>query len=141
MSKIINQISIFINNAPGSLAALTQTLKACDISMLAFNLAENSEFGIVRVIVKDPVKAVAALEAKKLTVRTTEVIGVRVKDVPGAFMPAAEALGKAGINIRYAYAFTMHGGDAVLFIRVDEPAKAVSALEAAGIELEEESDL
>ena len=114
MSKIINQISIFINNAPGSLAKLTQTLKTCDINMQAFNLAENSEFGIVRIIVKDSAAAVKALEAQNLTVRTTEVVGVRVKDTPGAFMPAAEALGKAGINIRYAYAFTMHGGEAVL---------------------------
>jgi len=141
MSKLINQISIFISNTPGSLAALSETLKACNVNMLAFNLSENSEFGIVRIIVKDPKTAIAALEEKKLTVRSTEVIGVRIQDTPGAFLPAAEALGKADINIRYAYAFTLVGGDAVLFIRVDEPDKAVSVLEQAGIHLETEADL
>ncbi len=141
MSKLINQISIFINNSPGSLAALSETLKKANVNMLAFNLSENSEFGIVRIIVKDPAAAIEALKEVNLTVRATEVLGVRIQDVPGAFVPAAEALGKAGINIRYAYAFTLVGGDAVLFIRVDEPEKAVDVLEKAGIRLETESDL
>ena len=141
MSKLINQISIFISNSPGSLAALSETLKKCNVNMLAFNLSENSEFGIVRIIVKDSAPAIEALKKAGLTVRATEVLGVRIQDTPGAFVPAAEALGKAGINIRYAYAFTLVGGDAVLFIRVDEPGKAVDVLEKAGIRLETESDL
>ena len=141
MSKIINQISVFISNSPGSLAALSEKLKACNVNMLPFNLSENSEFGIVRIIVKDSAPAIEALKKAGLTVRATEVLGVRIQDTPGAFVPAAEALGKAGINIRYAYAFTLVGGDAVLFIRVDEPEKAVDVLEKAGIRLETESDL
>ena len=140
MSKI-SQISIFLNNVPGSISKMADVLKKCNINVIAFNLAENPEFGVFRIIVKDPQAAFAALSEENIVARMTDVIGVRMKDVPGAINPAAKILGDAGINIRYAYAFTLSGGDAVLFIRVDDPDKAVGVLEQAGIPLEKESDL
>ena len=52
--KFITQLSIFISNEPGSLAAMTKALKECSVNIKAFNIAESSGFGVFRAIVDDP---------------------------------------------------------------------------------------
>ena len=68
--KFITQLSIFISNEPGSLAAMTRTLKECDVNIKAFNIAESSGFGVFRAIVDDPEGSYAKLKGKNLIVRT-----------------------------------------------------------------------
>lgn len=131
---IITQLSIFVNNAPGSLANVAKTLEECKINMKACNLAESTEFGILRAIVDDPETAVAKLQQKNIIVKKTEIIGVKIENVPGSLYGASKVLGDAGINIEYGYAFT---GKTVegLFMRVDNPDKAIEALSKAGLDL------
>ena len=93
MSNIIKQLSIFVNNEPGRLAHITSVLKECKINMRAFNLAESTEFGILRTIVENPDEAYDALKAKGIIVKKTDVIGVYLVDTPGALFDAADALG------------------------------------------------
>ena len=49
----IKQISVFVENKPGSMSAMTGVLAENDIDMRALSLAETGDFGIVRIIVKD----------------------------------------------------------------------------------------
>lgn len=132
--NIITQLSIFVNNEPGRLAAVAGILRDCNVNMKACNLAESTEFGILRAIVDEPDRAYEDIKSKGLIVKKTDVIGVAIKNSPGSFFEAANVLGEANINIEYGYAYTGEGGDA-LFIRVDDPVKAVKALEAAGLKL------
>ena len=46
----IKQISVFLENKPGALYAMTGVLAQNKIDMRAFSLAETSDFGIARVI-------------------------------------------------------------------------------------------
>ena len=133
-ANIITQLSIFVNNSPGSLAKTAKTLEECGINMKACNLAESTEFGILRAIVDCPDEAVAKLQAKNIIVKKTDIIGVKIGDVPGALHGASKALGDAGINIEYGYAFTGKNVEG-LFMRVDNPEKAIEALQKAGLEL------
>ncbi len=48
----VKQISVFLENKPGALKAMTGVLADNGIDMRAFSLAETSEFGIARVIDK-----------------------------------------------------------------------------------------
>ena len=128
--RIITQLSIFVNNEPGRLAYIASVLKDCDINMHAFNLAESADFGILRAIVDDPEASYEKLKAKGVIVRKTDVIAVSIEDTPGALFMAADAFGKAGINIEYGYA---HEGrsEPVIFLRVDDPAAAVKVFKDA----------
>lgn len=132
--NIIPQLSIFVNNAPGSLAKTAKILEECGINMKACNLAESTEFGILRAIVDQPDEAIAKLQARNIIVKKTDIIGVKIVDVPGALYAASKALGDAGINIEYGYAFTGKNVEG-LFMRVDSPEKAIDALTKAGLEL------
>jgi hypothetical protein len=140
MSNIIKQLSIFVNNEPGRLAHITSVLKECKINMRAFNLAESTEFGILRAIVDNPDEAYDALKLKGIIVKKTDVIGVYLEDTPGALFDAADALGKASINIEYGYAYS-YKDKAIFFIRVDDPEKAVEVIGSKGINLVSESEI
>ena len=132
--SIITQLSIFVNNEPGRLANIASVLKECDINMHAFNLAESADFGILRAIVDDPDGAYEKLKAKGVIVRKTDVICVSIEDTPGALFKAADAFGKAGINIEYGYAYSGKK-ESVFYMRVNDPVKAVQVLEGSGIRL------
>ena len=133
-NNIITQLSIFVNNEPGRLAAIASILKECNINLKAFNLAESTEFGILRAIVDDPDKSYDLLKSKGIIVRKTDIVAMVIEDAPGSLLQASKTLGDAGINIEYGYAYDGKNS-AVLFIRVDDPAKAVDALKAAGVQL------
>ncbi len=138
--NIITQLSIFVNNEPGRLAHIASVLKECDINMRAFNLAESTEFGILRAIVEDPEAAFEKLKSTGIIVKKTDVIGVVIEDTPGSLFQAADIMGKAGINIEYGYAYTGRKA-AAFFIRVDDPEKAVEVLKGAGIRLILDSEI
>ncbi|MDY0293956.1 MAG: amino acid-binding protein [Candidatus Methanomethylophilaceae archaeon] len=140
MSEIITQLSIFVNNEPGRLAAIASTLRECDVSMKAFSLAESVEFGILRAIVQNPEQAYEKLRSKGIVMKKTEVIGIRLPDRPGAIFETANVLGGAGINIEYGYAYTGDNGP-MMFLRVDDPRAAVEALSASGVKTLKESEI
>ena len=128
--KFITQLSIFISNEPGSLAAMTRTLKECDVNIKAFNIAESSGFGVFRAIVDDPEGSYTKLKEKNLIVKKTDVVGVIVENTPGGLFSAAKVLGDANINIEYGYA--LEGGrEPIMFFRVDDPAAAIKAFSDA----------
>ena len=133
-SKIITQLSIFVNNEPGRLANIASIMKECSVNMKAFNLAESTEFGILRAIVDNPEDAYDRLKSRGIIAKKTDVIGVVIDDTPGSVIAAADAFGANGINIDYGYAYTGKT-TAAFFIRVDDPQKAVGVLEKAGIRL------
>ena len=139
-ANIITQLSIFVNNAPGSLANVAKTLRECEINMKACNLAESTEFGILRAIVDDPAGAIEKLQKKNIIVKKTEIIGVKIKDVPGSLYEASNVLGQADINIEYGYAFTGKNVEG-LFMRVDHPEQAIEVLAKAGLDLVKASEI
>ncbi|MCL2032612.1 MAG: amino acid-binding protein [Methanomassiliicoccaceae archaeon] len=138
--NIITQLSIFVNNEPGRLATIAGILKDFKINLKAFNLAESSEFGILRAIVDEPDRAYESIRSKGVIVKKTDVIGIAMKDSPGALFEAADVLGKAGINVDYGYAYSGKTFES-LFVRVDEAGKAVEVLKDAGIKLIKRSEI
>jgi len=130
--NIITQLSIFINNEPGRLAAIAEVLKEFNINVKGLNLSESSEFGILRAIVDEPEEAFEKIRSKGVIVKKTDVIGVEMKDAPGSLFEVADVLGKAGINVEYGYAYSGRTLN-YLFVRVDDTENAVKILKKAGI--------
>ena len=59
---MLEQISIFLENKPGRLAAVMNVLGKANIDLRAFTIADTTDFGIVRIIAREPEKALAALK-------------------------------------------------------------------------------
>ena len=79
---MIKQISVFLENKPGSLYAMTGVLAQHQIDMRAFSLAETSDFGIARLIVDDVYKTATVLREAGFINKITPVLGVAIPDVP-----------------------------------------------------------
>jgi len=130
--NIIKQLSIFVNNEPGSLASIALVLKECGINLKAFNIAESSGFGVLRAIADNPEDACRMLRERNIVVKQTDVIAVSVEDQPGGLFRIANIVGDAKINIEYAYAYTGRNGPSI-FLRVDDPEAAAEAVKKAGM--------
>ena len=78
----IYQISVFLENQAGKLAEVTNILAENGIDLRAINIAESSDYGVLRVITSDAEKAVEILRGNNFIVNCTAVLGVSVPDKP-----------------------------------------------------------
>lgn len=130
----IKQLSIYLHNRPGQLSGICRTLAEAGVNISALSLADTSDFGIVRLIVEDPVKAQACLSEKGNVVNVREVVAVCVPDRPGGMAEVMQAIDSSGTNVEYSYAFPFHRGEkAVLIFRFADNEAAEKALIDAGI--------
>ena len=132
---MIKQVTVFLENTKGRLAALTRALADDNVNMEALTIAETSDYGLVRIICDKPVEAVAALDGAGFRAITTEVIAVVVPNRPGGLADLLEKLDALDLNIEYGYCFSAKAGEAVDVLKVSDPTRAVKAIEDAGFEL------
>lgn len=130
----ICQLSIFVENQPKKLATVTEVLAANDVNIRALSIADTADYGILRLIVSDSKKAYDALKANGIMVAITEVIAIKIPDVPGGLNSAIQVLSQKDIAIEYIYAFVSNStDDAFVVVRVSNNENALKALEEAGI--------
>ncbi len=130
------QLSVFVENQPGRLAAVAKTLGDAGINIMAMTIAETREFGVVRMIVADPDAGMKALKDAGFTVMTTNVLAIEVPNKPGALGKVLDTFTKAGINVEYMYAFVAKKADAaILVFRFDGADKAIQALSGTDVKV------
>lgn len=138
----IKQLSIFVENKPGRLAAVTKMLKDNGIDIRALSIADTKDFGILRLIVNDTEKASEALKNADCTVSVTNVVGMCINDKSGALADAMDTLYKANVSVEYMYAFVTRQADtACVILRTDSSERAVEALTEAGYRIATASDI
>ncbi|HRT82967.1 MAG TPA: ACT domain-containing protein [Oscillospiraceae bacterium] len=138
----IKQISIFVENKPGRLADITAILAKRDIDIRALSIADTTDYGILRLIVSKPDKAVEVIREEGMTVSATNVLGIAIPDEPGGFAKAIAVLADNEISVEYAYAFiTPRVGEAYIILRVADNDVAADVLTKAGIRLIEQADI
>ena len=129
---MIQQLSVFLENSAGRLGQLTRALGDARINMHALMVADTEEFGVVRIIADEPHRAKDILDALDFSAALTPVVAVEVPDRPGGLADVIEALGKAGVNIEYAYCFSDPKREAAIDVFKIDDANAEPALTGAG---------
>ena len=139
----IKQISVFLENKPGALYAMTGVLAQNKIDMRAFSLAETSDFGIARIIVDDVYKTTTVLKDAGYVHNVTPVLGVAIPDVPGGLNKVLQVLTDAKVNVEYMYVFVGHkaSGSAYTIFKVADNAAASAALAARGIKVVDQEEI
>ena len=138
----LKQLTVFVENKPGALVAITDTLAEHKVNIRALSIADTQEFGILRLIVSDNDTALVTLTRKGYLLKTTDVVGVKIGDQPGKLSKALAVLDEAGINMEYLYAFMSRTEKhAYVVLRVADNAAAEAALEAAGFHLITDGDV
>jgi len=140
---VLKQVSVFLENKSGRLAEVAKVMGENDIDISALSIADTTDFGILRLIVNKPDKAVRVLDENGFTVGTTEVIAISVEDQPGGLAAALNTLDQAKVDIEYMYAFIGNraSGRAMVIIRVENPETAIAALKQNGIDVLPSADV
>lgn len=139
---MIRQISVFVENQPGSMMRVTTVLTDAHINIRAISTFDTPEFGIMRLVVDDPVRAKESLTEKGFVTRVSDVIGAELKDEKGNLNQMLKILADGQINVNYIYSFVIRQGKApVMVFYTDDFQKAQEVLEKAEVKLIEENEL
>ena len=139
----IKQISVFLENKPGTLKKMTGVLAAKKVDMRALSLAETKDFGIARIIVDDVFEAVNILKDADFVAKLTSVLAVKIPDFPGGLDQLLSIFSEAEVNIEYMYAF-LGGSDvksAYMIFRVADTKGAEARLTKKGLRVLTQEDI
>lgn len=138
----IKQLTVFVQNKKGSVAAVTDILSKNNINLRALSIAETQDLGILRLIVNDEKAAETVLKENGYLIKVIDVVGVKIGDAPGKLTAALDVLDKADINVEYLYAFMARTEKhAYVVLRVEDNAVAEAALTNAGFKMISEADI
>lgn len=132
----MKQISVFLENKPGSLNEMAAVLADNSINMRPLSLAEADGFGIVRMIVDDMYKATTVLKEAGFVHNLVPVVAAEIPDEPGGLLKVLDIFNSEGVNIDYMYAFSESNSKEANFVfKVADEKKAEAILKSKGIQV------
>ena len=127
--KIAQQLAIFLDNRPGMLARVCDTLSAEKINIYAIATSDTVDHTVIRMVVSDPRKAIDIFEQHGTLVVEDDVLLVEAANAPGTLARISHALADAKINIEYAYAAASpKASQGLIVLRTSNAAKALKVL-------------
>jgi len=133
----IPQVSVYLDNRPGSLSEAMAQLDRNKIKVFALSIADAGEFGLVRMIAEDPEKATKVLEEVDYNLaksrKNTEVTAVFITE-QDKISKITKILADGSINIEYAYSSAVHvDGKIALILQASDVGNAEKILKANGV--------
>jgi hypothetical protein len=129
----VNQVSVFLENKPGTLDQMTEVLARNGINLRALSLADTNDFGIARMIVNDVYEATNVLKEENFVATFTPVLVYKVSDETGALNNLLKSFSAANVNIEYMYSFIGKKAAYMIF-RVKDTANAEKILAGKGLQ-------
>ena len=128
----VNQVSVFLENKPGTLNQMTEVLAKNGVNIRALSLADTNDFGIVRMLVNDVFEATNVLKEENFVATFTPVLVYKISDEAGSLNEILKFFSEAQVNIEYMYAFAGKK-DAYMIFRVSDTKKSEALLNAKGL--------
>ena len=123
--KIVKQLSLFLENKPGTLAAVCRALADEKINIQAISVSDAVDHAVVRLVVNDPRRAVHLLGERGVLVVERNVLMIECRNQPGMLAAIACKLATHKVNIEYAYAASLpNAPTGAMILRVDNVKKA-----------------
>ena len=138
---MIEQITVFLENAEGRLAKMVRCMADAGVNMSALTIADTSEYGVVRIVCDKPAEAVAALDEGGFRAIATKVLAVAVPNRPAGLAELLSVLDENDLYIVYGYCFSLRADLAVDVLKIAEAERASEVIAAAGFKLLELEDL
>ena len=99
----VKQLSVFIENKAGRVSEVTDVLGEAGVNIRGFSVSDTADYGIVRLIVDDPVHGHEVLSEAGFTVKDNDVLCLDLPDHPGGLAGVLKVVSGAGVNIEYVY--------------------------------------
>lgn len=133
---MVKQVSVFLENRAGRIYDVCNLLGKNEINIRALSVADTSDFGILRLILDNPDKAIKILKDEKFTVSSTDVVAIEISDKPGGLAEILKIFDENSINVEYMYAFLAKIPEkAILIFRFDNTEEVIEKLKKKNIKL------
>ena len=133
---MLKQVSVYAENKKGTMQKITGILLDENINILGSVTNDSAEYGIIRMVVSDPKKAVEALEEAGYLGRMTDVLGVEVEDEVGNLHKLLQALDESNIDVDYIYlSFNRDSGKPIMVIHTEDVMEVEMCIASKGFSL------
>ncbi len=130
---MLKQVSIFAENQKGMMLNITDILLRSGINILGSVTNDSAEYGVIRMVVSDPEKAVSALQADGFICRLTDVLAVEVADEVGNLNKLLSVIHESNINVEYIYlSFNRDSGLPIMVMKVEDTPEVEELLTMKG---------
>ena len=141
----IKQISVFLENMPGTLRELTAVLGSGNVDIREISVADTHAFGIVRMILRsdDIDRVMSLLKGAGYTARVNHVICAEIDDRPNGLCNLLTIIEREKLSVEYMYSFRRNvSGHANMVLRLSEQERGLAVLQAYGVRVidQEEAD-
>ena len=136
----VKQITIFLEDKPGTLHNVLKTLADNNIHLRAFTAVDMGGMTILRLIVDNILYTSSLLKNAGYPVTFTEVFVAEASDPDKGLLKVLDLLGDSGINIQHVYPITSKnsrwiGREIYMVFEVNNNARAMEILHSEGITL------
>lgn len=129
-----SEVRVFVENSPGKLSRVAQLLGDAGIDILALQLADEGQYGVLKILTAEPQRAKDILSNANIAVALNQVVCVELTDRPGSLVTLSKALEDAKLNVADAYGCILERGKrAVFVIKGDDLAAVEAAVRTAGL--------
>lgn len=102
----VTQLTVFLEKRAGRLAEVADLLGRAGINIRGFSTTEAAEYGIVRLIVREPERARSILNGAGFTTRLSQVLCLCVPDEAGGLARVLDILAEQGVVVDHLYSIT-----------------------------------
>ena len=127
------QLSVFIENRQGRLHEVLDVLKKNDINILSLSIADTTEYGLLRLIVNDPVKGKEKLTEEGFSTMLTDILVIKIEHKAGSLQELLANLSDKGVNIEYMYGLSVKSNDAFIVLKASDSKKIDEILTENGV--------
>ena len=130
---MLSQVSIYAENKKGAMQKITALLLKENINILGSVTNDSAEYGIVRMVVSEPEKAVQVFEEAGYICRLTDVLAVEVEDKVGNLNYLLQSLEESNIDVNYIYlSFNRDSGKPIMVFHTEDGAEVEECLKSKG---------
>ena len=136
--KTVKEVSVKLENKPGTLSGICELLGAGGINILALTVRTDGDSGTLSFVATDPFRAVNILQSAGHSPSVHEIIAAETPHHPGGLNAILKPLRLAGVNVEHLYSCIGSSGCSVgnvLLLGVDNLAAACVALTREWIKL------
>jgi hypothetical protein len=136
------QVNVFVENKPGRIRTVTQLLADNAINIRAIVIQDRADFGVMKILVNDPHRALRVLAGQGLAAALKTVLAIQIDDKPGGLNKLLQVLFDNQINIIDAYGFVVESGSQAMWcVEVDNYDHARAVVEKQGFRIPDEAEL
>lgn len=130
---LAKQLSVFIENRKGRLGEVLSVLKNNDVNILSLSLADTTEYGLLRLIVNNPMLGKNKLSESGFSTMLTDVLVIKIEHRAGSLQELINTLSVKGVNVEYMYGLSTAKEKAFVVMKTSDVNLAKSVLDECGV--------